>query len=183
MHDGPTLELSRDCEAIQVPAGNTVVLPAGTLVEITQNLGGSYTVRALDGLFTISGRDADAMGIEPHDEEAERAARVAAGPVTEEKVWTALKQCFDPEIPLNIVDLGLIYDVAVEQQPSGDARVLVKMTLTAPGCGMGPMIARDAQRKIRSVPGVEEATVDLVWDPPWHQSMITAEGRRVLGLE
>ncbi len=94
-----------------------------------------------------------------------------------------LKTCYDPEIPVNIVDLGLVYDLHVESTPSGGAKVAVKMTLTAPGCGMGPVIARDAQEKILSLPGVEEADVEVVWDPPWHQSMISAEGRRILGLE
>ncbi len=183
MSHGATLELSRDCPAVQIPAGNVVVLPAGTPVEITQNLGGTFTVSALGGLFHIAGRDADALGIEPFDEESERARRAAAGPVTEEKVWAALKTCYDPEIPVNIVDLGLIYDLTLEPLEGGDANVSVKMTLTAPGCGMGPVIARDAREKILSIPGVREARVELVWDPPWHQSMITPEGRRALGLE
>jgi probable FeS assembly SUF system protein SufT len=183
MSEGLTLDLSRDCEAVQIPAGNTVVLPAGTEVEITQQLGGGFTVRALGGLFSIAGTNADALGIAPWDEAAEKKAREAAGPVTQEKVWAALKECYDPEIPVNLVDLGLIYDVALEPFEAGDANVLVKMTLTAPGCGMGPMIARDAEQKLRAIPGVREAAVHVVWDPPWHQSMITAEGRRILGLE
>ena len=183
MSEGLTLDLSRDCEAVQIPAGNTVMLPAGTEVEITQQLGGGFTVRALGALFSIAGTNADALGITPWAEAAEQAARAAAGPVTEEKVWAGLKDCYDPEIPVNIVDLGLVYDVALEPLAGGDARVQVKMTLTAPGCGMGPMIARDAEQKLKQVPGVQEASVQIVWDPPWHQSMITAEGRRVLGLE
>jgi probable FeS assembly SUF system protein SufT len=183
MTNGASLELGRDCEAVQIPAGNVVVLPAGTGVHITQTLGGSFTVRALGALFTIAGKDADALGIDPFDPETERAKRAAAGPVTEEKVWAVLKDCFDPEIPVNIVDLGLVYDLALEPLPDGDANVRVKMTLTAPGCGMGPVIARDAQQKIQAIPGVREAGVDIVWEPPWHQSMITADGRRALGLE
>jgi probable FeS assembly SUF system protein SufT len=183
MSEGPTLDLSRDCEAVQIPAGNTVVLPAGTAVEITQQLGGGFTVRALGALFSIAGTNADALGIAPWDEAAEQAARAAAGPVTETKIWAALKNCFDPEIPVNIVDLGLVYEVELEPLEGGDARVQVKMTLTAPGCGMGPMIARDAEQKLNEIPGVKEASVQVVWDPPWHQSMITAEGRRILGLE
>lgn len=183
MRKGILLELGRDCEAIQIPAGNTVVLPIGTQVDLTQDLGGSYTVHALGALFSISARNADALGLEPFDEEAEKARRAAAGPVTMEKVWAALKTCFDPEIPVNIVDLGLVYDVALKPLEGGDADVQVQMTLTAPGCGMGPMIARDAQQKILAIPGVRSAQVGLVWDPPWHQSMITAEGRRILGLE
>jgi len=107
----------------------------------------------------------------------------SVGPVDEQQVWAALKHCYDPEIPINIVDLGLIYDVHLEPLPAGKSRVCVKMTLTMPGCGMGPIIARNAQEKILALPGVEEANVELVWDPPWHQSMISAEGRRILGLE
>lgn len=183
MTNGSSLELGRDCEAVQIPAGNVVVLPAGTGVDITQTLGGSFTVRALGGLFTIAGKEADALGIDPFDPATERAKRAAAGPVTEEKVWAVLRDCFDPEIPVNIVDLGLVYDLALEPLPEGDAKIRVKMTLTAPGCGMGPMIARDAQQKLTSIPGVQEAAVDIVWDPPWHQSMITAAGRQALGLE
>lgn len=183
MSDGLTLDLSRDCAAVQIPAGNTVTLPAGTVVEITQQLGGGFTVRALGALFSIAGQDADALGITPWDEAAEQAARAAAGPVTADKVWAALRQCFDPEIPVNIVDLGLVYDVALEALPPADANVQVKMTLTTPGCGMGPMIARDAQQKVKAIPGVQQAQVELVWDPPWHQSMITPDGRRALGLE
>jgi metal-sulfur cluster biosynthetic enzyme len=101
----------------------------------------------------------------------------------EKMVWDALKTCYDPEIPVNIVDLGLVYDMHVEAQPGGRHKVGVKMTLTAPGCGMGATIAGDAQQKLLYLSGVEEAEVEIVWDPPWHQSMITSEGRRILGLE
>lgn len=181
MQDGASIELGRDCEAVQIPAGNPAVLAKGTQVQITQTLGGSFTVYTPSGLFRISGKDADALGLAA---DAGGAAKVApTGPVEEKSVWEALKTCFDPEIPVNIVDLGLVYDLHLEPLPSGQSKVLVKMTLTAPGCGMGPMIARDAQEKILDLPGVEEADVEVVWDPPWHQSMISADGRRVLGLE
>jgi metal-sulfur cluster biosynthetic enzyme len=103
--------------------------------------------------------------------------------IDEKLVWDALRTCFDPEIPVNIVDLGLVYDVAIEPASGGHSKVRVKMTLTAPGCGMGTMIASDAREKLRCLPEVEEAEVELVWEPPWHQSMITAEGRKALGLE
>ena len=106
----------------------------------------------------------------------------ASGPLSEKMVWDALRSCFDPEIPVNIVDLGLVYDLAIDPLPQGGNKVFVKMTLTAPGCGMGTAIASDAQQKILSLPTVEDASVEVVWDPPWHQSMITAEGRRILGL-
>jgi probable FeS assembly SUF system protein SufT len=185
MNEPPALELTRDCPAVQIPAGNVVVLPAGTAVEVTQDLGGTFTVRALGGLFQIAGRDADALGRQS-PAPADAAAPVAAetvGPLTEDQVWAALRTCYDPEIPVNIVDLGLIYDLRLSALPEGGSRVEVTMTLTAPGCGMGPVIAQDAREKILALPGVREAAVEVVWDPPWHPSMISAEGRRLLGLE
>lgn len=180
MHNVTTVELKRDCEAVQIPVGNTVMLPAGTSVDITQTLGGTYTVHAMGGLFRIASKDVDALGVDP----AAAAPKPAtAGPVSEESVWEVLKTCYDPEIPVNIVDLGLVYDMVIEPGPSGASRIGVKMTLTAPGCGMGGVIARDAQEKLLMLDGVEAADVEIVWDPPWHQSMISAEGRRILGLE
>lgn len=176
-----TIELGRDCEAIQIPSGNTVTLSKGTAVDLTQTLGGTYTVQASGGLFRIAARDADALGLDKQDAAAQE--KPSGGAVSEQAVWDALKQCYDPEIPVNIVDLGLVYDLVVEPSATGGCRVLVKMTLTAPGCGMGPVIASDAQQRIQNLPGVEEALVEVVWDPPWHQSMITADGRRILGLE
>ena len=104
-------------------------------------------------------------------------------PLDEKELWEILRTCYDPEIPVNIVDLGLVYDLAVEKLPTGFHKVNVKMTLTAPGCGMGGVIAGDAQQKILALDSVEEANVEVVWDPPWHQSMISEQGRRVLGLE
>ncbi len=185
MSESASLELTRDCEAVQIPAGNVVVLPAGTAVEVTQSLGGTFTVRALGALFQIAGRDADALGPEAPagTETACAVSATAEGPVTEEQVWAALRTCYDPEIPVNIVDLGLVYDLALQAQPDGRVQVGVKMTLTAPGCGMGPVIAEDARQKILALPGVADARVEVVWDPPWHPSMISSEGRRVLGLE
>jgi probable FeS assembly SUF system protein SufT len=171
---------------VEIPAGRAVTLPAGTHVDITQTLGGHYTIRTLHGLFRIAATDVDALGMEPSDLEAPANA-APASPATREQLepllWDTLKSCYDPEIPVNIVDLGLIYDLHVEPADKGLHRVEVKMTLTAPGCGMGSVIAGDAQQKLLSLPGVADASVQVVWDPPWHQSMITPEGRRVLGLE
>ena len=181
MHSVTTVTLSRDCNAIQIPAGNTVALPAGTEVDITQTLGGSYTVHALGGLFRIGAADADALGLKP--DAAPPVIEKAEGSVDEKMVWETLRLCYDPEIPVNIVDLGLVYDMGIESLPTGNQKVFVKMTLTAPGCGMGATIAGDAQQKILMLPGVEDASVEIVWDPPWHQSMITPEGRRLLGIE
>ena len=182
MNQVKTVELTRDCEAVQIPYGSTMTLAKGTQVDITQTLGGNYTVHAPGGLYSITGKDADALGILPAAPKAD-AAPGSGQPIDEKAVWDVLKSCYDPEIPVNIVDLGLVYDMVIEPTPAGRNRIQVKMTLTAPGCGMGTYIAADAQQRLLALDGVEEATVDIVWDPPWHQSMITAEGRRILGLE
>jgi probable FeS assembly SUF system protein SufT len=187
MQNVTSAQLARDCEAIQIPAGNTVLLPAGTSVDITQTLGGSYTVHAPGGLFRIASKDADALGLEststqPATAETRGPAESEAA-VDEQAIWSTLKTCYDPEIPVNIVDLGLVYDLHLEPLPSGRSKVFVKMTLTAPGCGMGGVIAGDAQQKLLSLPGVEDASVEIVWDPPWHHSMISPTGRAQLGLE
>ena len=186
MDQNIAVELKRECEGIQIPLGTVTMLPAGTPVTITQTLGGSFTVLGRNGLFRIAARDADALGLDPASGGTGApppSSSGAAEAVEEKLVWDTLKTCFDPEIPVNIVDLGLVYDLHLETLPSGRSRVLVKMTLTAPGCGMGTVIASDAQQKLLCLPGVEDAAVEIVWDPPWHQSMITAAGRRVLGLE
>jgi probable FeS assembly SUF system protein SufT len=173
------IALTRDVEATQIPSGSVVSLPAGTEVLITQQLGDSFTVHCAvqAGLFRIRGKDADALGRE--------VAATAAddGPFSEEKVWEQLRQCYDPEIPVNIVDLGLIYSVEATEDESGRGkRVSVKMTLTAPGCGMGPTLARDAEARILTVPGVASANVELVWDPPWSPERITQAGKEKLGM-
>jgi len=174
------IELSRDCEAIQIPQGTTVTLPAGTRVSVTQSLGGSYTVATEEGyLYRITNANADALGCEATTQPAQSETTAE---VDEAAVWEQLKTCYDPEIPVNIVDLGLIYDCAIERPENGKAKVAVKMTLTAPGCGMGPTIAAEARMRIESLPGVEEANVELVWDPPWDQSMISEAGKMKLGL-
>jgi probable FeS assembly SUF system protein SufT len=179
-----SVELSRNCEAVQIPAGTSVILTAGTTVDITQTLGGSYTVHAPGGLFRISAKDADALGKELSSQEGATIEGAQAGDtVKDEQVWAALRTCYDPEIPVNIVDLGLVYDMRVDRLTNGRGAVAVKMTLTAPGCGMGGVIAGDAQQKLLSLPGVDEANVEIVWDPQWHHSMITEAGRKILGLD
>jgi probable FeS assembly SUF system protein SufT len=183
MHNVTSVELSRDCEAVQIPHGSPMMLPKGTPVDITQTLGGTYTVHAQGGLFRIAAKDADALGISNVAPAGpDKAASGGPVEVDEKQVWDALKTCYDPEIPVNIVDLGLVYDMHVEKLPNGHSRVDVKMTLTAPGCGMGATIAGDAQQKLLYLDGVEEANVEIVWDPPWHQSMITEQGRQILGI-
>ncbi len=175
------LTLSKDCPATAIPAGNKVFLPAGASVFITQTLGGNVTVRTDHGLFRIAKENADLIAGYTAAEEAPTAA--AAGEFSEQAVWNTLKTCFDPEIPVNIVDLGLVYDLAVEKTAAGGNVVEVKMTLTAPGCGMGPVIAEDARRKIAALPTVESAKVHIVWDPQWSPQMISEPGRKALGLE
>ncbi len=180
MNDNREISLKRDCDAIQIPSGHPIILPAGMSIIITQSLGGTYTVATPGGLARIELKDVDALGLDPAAEVAEAAKKIG-GP-TEDAVWSQLKTVFDPEIPVNVVDLGLIYDCQVDTKESGGKAVLIKMTLTAPGCGMGPAIAADARQKILAVEGVEDADVELVWDPPWSQSMISEEGRMKLGL-
>jgi probable FeS assembly SUF system protein SufT len=172
--------LTRDVAATVIPAGDHATLERGTPVHIVQTLGGNVTVRTDRGLFRIAKQDASAIagyvaGAEP--------AGPVVGEFSEEAVWSALRTCFDPEIPVNIVDLGLIYDLAVESAPEGGRSVEVKMTLTAPGCGMGPVIAEDARQKIAALPTVAQAKVHIVWDPQWTPHMISEAGRKVLGLE
>jgi probable FeS assembly SUF system protein SufT len=173
--------LSRDVEAHQIPSGDKLTLSAGSRVFITQVLGGSYTVMTDIGLMRISGQNADALG------EQVQAAPAAAAPATgaapdPEAIWAQLRTVFDPEIPVNIVDLGLVYSMDISKQDDGGHRVDVQMTLTAPGCGMGPVLAEDAKGKILLVPGVSAADVRITWEPPWNQSMISEEGKMKLGL-
>jgi probable FeS assembly SUF system protein SufT len=180
MSDHNEIELLRDCEAIQIPAGLKTTIPKGTKVIITQNLGGSYTIACDYGLFRINEGDADVLGLERASGREKR--EHANGDVDEAEVWDQLRTVYDPEIPVNIVDLGLVYDCLVTKSPETGTRVDVKMTLTAPGCGMGPAIAQDAKLKILSISGVDEASVELVWDPPWNQHMISETGKMKLGL-
>lgn len=183
MYENTETTLTRDCPAVRIPSGDVFTLAAGTSVFITQALGGSYTVHTDQGLARVAEKDADALGIAPAAEVAAPAAPAGpTAPVEEGVVWDQLRTCYDPEIPVNIVDLGLVYDCAVSQPENQTARVDVKMTLTAPGCGMGPVIAAEAQQKILSIPGVAEANVELVWDPPWNQAMISEVGKMKLGL-
>ena len=172
-------QLLKDCPATAIPAGTPATLSAGARVRVVQTLGGNVTVQADQGLFRISREDAHLLeGLELSQETGGAAAEF-----NEEAGWTALRTCFDPEIPVNIVDLGLIYDLSIEKTASGSNAVDVKMTLTAPGCGMGPVIAEDARQKIAALPSVERAKVHIVWDPIWNPKMISEAGRKSLGLE
>jgi probable FeS assembly SUF system protein SufT len=173
--------LSRSVPATVIPAGHPAELPSGAEVHIVQTLGGNVTVRTDQGLFRIAREDAEAIsGFTLSDDSS---SAPTAQEFSEQAVWDALKTCFDPEIPINIVDLGLIYDLNIEKTPAGGNRVEVKMTLTAQGCGMGPVIAEDARQKIAALPKVEDAKVYIVWDPIWTPQMISPEGRKRLGIE
>ncbi len=176
-----TPTLTRDISATVIPAGDSVTLHAGTEVHIVQTLGGNVTVRTDYGLFRIERADATALG--GYAPAPDPVGPAAPEGFSEETVWSALRSCFDPEIPINIVDLGLVYDLAIEQSPAGGQIVEVKMTLTAPGCGMGPVIAEDARKKIAALPEVESAKVHIVWDPQWTPHMISPEGRKKLGRD
>ncbi len=182
MQENTEFTLSRDTEAIQIPSGQKTTIPAGTTGVITQTLGGSYTIATYQGLARVAEKDLDALGIEKPQPSNGATASTTDGEVDEKAVWDQLRQCYDPEIPVNIVDLGLVYDCKLQKSENGGTKVEVKMTLTAPGCGMGPAIAHDAQSKIMSIEGVDEAQVDLVWDPPWNQDMISEAGRMKLGM-
>ena len=176
-----THTLIEDCAATAIPAGDDLTLTRGTEVFIVQTLGGNVTVRTDRGLFRIARENASAIG--GYTADGAESSTVAHADFSEQAVWDALKTCFDPEIPVNIVDLGLIYDLAIEPAPGGGHAIDVKMTLTAPGCGMGPVIAEDARQKIAALPTVEQAKVHIVWDPQWTPQMISETGRKVLGLE
>jgi len=173
--------LAREISATQIPSGDKHTLPAGTRIQIHQTLGGSYTVQTDHGLFRIDGKDGDALGEKALDHKID-ASTLADGAPDPEAVWDQLRKVYDPEIPVNIVDLGLVYSMDVEKKPDNAFKVNVAMTLTAPGCGMGPAIAEDAKGKILLVPGVGDADVRITWDPPWNQSMISEEGKMKLGL-
>ena len=175
--------LEREVDAIQIPSGEIVVLPQGTPVMITQTLGGTYTVATQAGLVRISSKDVDALGIDPDEQKEKHAVSEALKDASiEDQVWAQMKEVYDPEIPVDIVNLGLVYDCILSETEGGKTLVNIKMTLTAPGCGMGPVIAADAQARIMAIAGIEEAIVDLVWDPVWNQDMITEEGRMKLGM-
>ena len=176
--------LARDVEASVVPVGTKVTLQKGEQAYITQSLGGSYTVVVRGNMFRVEGKDADALGLEVAVAQASCIAGQEATPEQLEKeIWAAMRTCYDPEIPVNVVDLGLIYDCKVSPLAAGSGNQAdIKMTLTAPGCGMGPVLAQDVQNKLLSIEGIDEANVELVWDPPWNQTMMTEAAKLQLGL-
>lgn len=174
--------VNRDLPAVTVPYGSPVTIEEGCVAVITQQLGGSYTVMVEGNLYRVEGQDADALGFEPETAEE----HVFDGPVTEQYVsdeaWNRLSTCYDPEIPVDIVNLGLVYRCDVTQTGPEKFEIEMDMTLTAPGCGMGPLIADEARTKLMAIPGVENVHVDLVWDPPWSREMISEAARLQMGL-
>lgn len=174
------VSLRRELVAVRIPAGDKYALPAGTECRITQALGGSFTIYVEGHLFRVDGQDADALGkvvapvpCLPDD---------ASDADVERLVMEQLRSCYDPEIPINIVELGLIYECRVEPRPAGGRRACVKMTLTAPGCGMGDILVSDVRQKLMRVPTIFDAEVELTFDPPWNQSMMSEAARLQSGL-
>ncbi|MYM63002.1 putative Fe-S cluster assembly protein SufT [Pseudomaricurvus sp. HS19] len=167
---------SRDCPARRVPSGERAVLPAGQFLTINQSLGGNFTVTFQGNMYRIDGTDADAIG---QQVDLPEFADDGSGKISEEQVWEALDSIFDPEIPISLVQLGLIYGVEVEQ---GSGSVAIRMTLTAPGCGMGPVLVSDVEYRVSKVPNVQSVQVELVFDPPWSREMMTEEAQLEAGL-
>ncbi|MGH8120781.1 MAG: putative Fe-S cluster assembly protein SufT [Gammaproteobacteria bacterium] len=181
MHEHETVTLNRDCEAILIPIGTPLLLPKGAEVLISQALGGSYTVNVNGNLARISPMDADALGFDVEQSALPRPS-TTDGKVDEELIWDQMRTCYDPEIPINIVDLGLIYHCGVTPVPDGGNRVDIVMTLTAPGCGMGQFLVEDVRSKVASVPNVTEVNVELTFDPPWNQSMMSEAAQLETGI-
>ena len=180
IHENEPVVIQRDVEAVMVPGGQSITLKSGLAGYVTQALGGSFTLYIDGNLFRLAGTDADAIG-----KEALRIPELPANASEKDvldAVWAQLRTCFDPEIPINIVDLGLVYDCAVNPKEDGTRSVDIRMTLTAPGCGMGDILVDDATDKIRMIPTVSEAKVELVFDPPWNQSMMTEAARLQTGM-
>jgi len=184
MATGQMLTTNRDIDAILIPLGTPVIIPEGAQVAITQELGGSYTVSVNGNLARVEGKDADGLGIVDKDatEPASEEVKTAEGPVDEKQLWDALRTVYDPEIPVNIVDLGLVYDVLIVDTDEGGNAVEIIMTLTAPGCGMGPFIVDDVRAKTLDVENVTDVHVDLVFDPVWDRAMMSDEAKLQLGM-
>ena len=181
MHTAELIELSRDVDASIVPSGDKVTLQQGEQAQITQTLGGTYTVIINGNMFRIEGRDADALGLELVKTPAEDSKRPKNLDELNEQMQKQLKTVYDPEIPVNIVDLGLVYSCE-PTEIDGGWKVDVKMTLTASGCGMGPVLQQDAQNRLLCIDGVDEVDVEIVWDPPWNRDMMTEEAQLQLGM-
>jgi probable FeS assembly SUF system protein SufT len=175
------IKILRDCDSTLIPSGDKITLIKGTLIRITQALGGDYTLYVNGNLVKLSGKDADAIGKEVK-EDISNVNKINNGEYSEELVWEQLRTCYDPEIPVNIVDLGLIYDLSKKGNKKDGYRLKIKMTLTAPGCGMGPSIAQDVENKVMALPGIKDILVEIVWDPFWDRSMMSEDAKLKLGM-
>jgi probable FeS assembly SUF system protein SufT len=176
-----TIELTRDCEVIAIPSGVSQVLPKGSAVRIVQERGGNYTISSnIRAMFRIDARDADALGFE-----APAAKNLAGEPgsFSEELVWDTLKSVYDPEIPINVVDLGLIYSCVITPHENGGNIITIRMAMTSPGCGMSNVLKADVEGKLQRLPDVVEAQVEVVFDPPWNPSRMSEAARLQLGFD
>ena len=173
-------QFERDCDVVMIPNGDEVTIPVGTVGYITQSLGGSFTVFVDGNLFRVAGQDADAIGREPV---LPPSLPDDATPDDVEKlIWTQIRTCYDPEIPVNVVELGLIYSCELEVDDQGNRRVMVTMTLTAPGCGMGDILVEDVRSKIMLIPTIDSVDVELTFDPPWNHQMMSEVARLETGM-
>ena len=178
MHE--LIELNRACEAIEIPSGIKRILQSGTRVRISQFLGTGYTVMSDMGcMFRIDGKDADALGLTPPPE----ALKAAEGTFNNQMVWDQLKTVYDPEIPVNIVDLGLIYSCKITDQEQGGKKIDIKMSMTAPGCGMGNVLKADVENKMSRLPEVKQVDVEVVFEPPWHPGLMSEAAKLQLGFD
>ena len=183
MRESEPVALTRDLDVVEIPAGTKATLPAGAHVLVTQTLGGNYTVMTVDGyLFRVDGKDADALGHEVRAADPRLAQPVEDGPVDEDLVWDQLRTVYDPEIPVNIVDLGLVYKCEIVKLPTGGNRVDIAMTMTAPGCGMGEYLKADVEEKLGQVPGVKQVDVEIVWEPVWDRDRMSEAAKLQLGM-
>ena len=177
------ITVNRDCEAILIPDGMAIDVPEGSVVFITQALGGNYTVNLNGNLAQIGAKDADALGFDvPEEAQIKEPAILPDGSFNEDLVWAQMRTCYDPEIPINVVELGLIYDCKISKTSDDEHRVDILMTLTAPGCGMGEFLAADVRSKVATIPTVTEVEVELAFDPPWSMEMMSEAARLEAGL-
>ncbi len=175
--------ISRDCDAILIPDGTVIEVPEGSVVFITQALGGNYTINLNGNLAQVGPKDADALGFEiPEEALIQGSPTLEDGSLNEEVVWGQMRTCYDPEIPINVVELGLIYDCQISALEDGNNRVDILMTLTAPGCGMGEFLAADVQSKVAAIPTVTEVDVQLTFDPQWSMEMMSEAARLEAGM-
>ena len=178
MNDNEFIKILRECDGHLIPSGDEIKLKKGTQVKITQSLGGDFTLYVNGNLVKIRGKDADAIGQEIESKKSDNDSKA----FDEKYIWDVLKTCYDPEIPVNIVDLGLVYDLKYHKNDLGNYEITIKMTLTAPGCGMGPVIAQDVESKVLSLGFVADVLVEVVWEPLWNQSMMSEEAQLKLGM-